>query len=342
MERERIIHILEFLSRYTDDEKSATVKEIQTYLAAQTNVGSISPLSIRRDIDSLILAGNQIEIERGPHNTYYYRMPSRGFTFNEIRFLADSVSINKFLSAEQKQRLFRKFEGLCSQAEVRKLIGRITISEVTPPSLDLLENLERIYQILAEHQKINFAYGKYNTQKQMVYYDKKRELIPCRVVYFNERFYLKCVSEETGQVRTYRVDRMKNITAGEKAEVCLELPKREGAVVDIFEPERYENIRLRVSRELLDDMLEQLGNYASIRDDLSHPGYVIVRAKIGISYGFYRWIMKYGSTVEILSPESVRRDFAEKIRQVCHMYDDIPEESDSERESKNGQPRLPV
>ena len=118
MERERIIHILEFLSRYTDDEKSATVKEIQTYLAAQTNVGSISPLSIRRDIDSLILAGNQIEIERGPHNTYYYRMPSRGFTFNEIRFLADSVSINKFLSAEQKQRLFRKFEGLCSQAEV--------------------------------------------------------------------------------------------------------------------------------------------------------------------------------------------------------------------------------
>ena len=128
----------------------------------------------------------------------------------------------------------------------------------------------------------------------------------------------------------YRVDRMKNITAGEKAEVCLELPKREGAVVDIFEPERYENIRLRVSRELLDDMLEQLGNYASIRDDLSHPDYVIVRAKIGISYGFYRWIMKDGSTVEILSPESVRRDFAEKIRQVCHMYDDTPEESDSE------------
>lgn len=326
MERERIIHILEYLSRYTDDEKSATIKEIQTYLAAQTNVGSISTLSIRRDIDSLILAGHHIEVERGAHNTYYYRMPRRSFTFNEIRFLVDSVSINKFLSAEQKQRLFQKFEGLCSQAEVRKLIGRITISEVTPPSLDLLENLERIYQILGEHQKINFAYGKYNTKKQMVYYDKKRELIPCRVVYFSERFYLKCVSEETGQVRTYRVDRMKNITAGEKAGACPELPKREGAVVDIFEPERYENVRLRVSRELLDDMLEQLGNYASIRDDLSHPDYVIVRAKIGISFGFYRWLMKYGSAVEILSPESVRRNIAEKIRQVCHMYDDIPEE----------------
>lgn len=321
MERERIIHILEFLSHYTDAQKSVTLKEIQEYLATKTNVGSVSALSIRRDIDSLILAGHDIKVERGPHNTHYYRMLSRGFTFNEIRFLADSVSINKFLSTEQKQRLFQKFECLCSRAEVRKLIGRISMSQVTPPSLDLLENLEQIHQILGAHQKINFAYGKYNTQKQMVYYDKKRELVPCRLVYFSERFYLKCISEETGQVRTYRVDRMKNITAGEKAMACPKLPRREGAVLDIFEPERYETVKLRVRRELLDDMLEQLGSYASLREDLSHPDCVIIRAKIGISYGFYRWVMKYGSAVEILSPESVRQTFAEKIHRICRMYD---------------------
>lgn len=324
MERERIIHILEFFRRYTDQQKGVTLKEIQTYLENQTNVGAVSALSIRRDIDSLILAGYQIEVERGAHNTYFYRMINRGFTFNEIRFLVDSVSINKFLSAEQKQRLFQKFEGLCSQAEVRKLMGRITLSEVAPPSLDLLENLEQIDQIIANRKKINFSYGKYNTQRQMVYYQKKREMIPCRVIYFSERFYLKCICEETGQIRTYRVDRMKQITAGTKTAICPELPKHAGAVVDIFEPDFYEDVKLRVCRQLLDDMLEQLGRYASLREDLSDPDYVIVRARMGISYGFYRWVMKYGSAVEILSPESVRQTFAEKVRSVCRLYEDVP------------------
>ena len=83
-------------------------------------------------------------------------MKELGFTFNEIRFLVDSVAINIFLNNEQLQRLFKKFEGLCSEAEVRKLVGRITLREVAPPSLDLLDNLECVHQIIAEKRKINF------------------------------------------------------------------------------------------------------------------------------------------------------------------------------------------
>lgn len=149
MERERILHIQSYFNHYTDEQKSASLKEIQDYLLKQTDVGQVSTLTIQRDINSLILAGFDIQVTRGPHNTFYYRMSNRSFTFNEIRFLVDSVSINKFLPAQQKQRLFQKFEGLCSQAEARKLISRISISEVTPPPLDLLENLEKIHLIIA-------------------------------------------------------------------------------------------------------------------------------------------------------------------------------------------------
>ena len=105
-------------------------------------------------------------------------MRDRGFTFNEIRFLVDSVSINKFLSNAQKQRLFRKFEVLRSESEVRKLVGRITLSEVAPPSLDLLDNLECVHQIIAEKRKIHFQYGKYNIHREIEYYDKKAESDP--------------------------------------------------------------------------------------------------------------------------------------------------------------------
>ena len=123
----RILYVLDYLSHNTDAEKGATLKEIQAYLLNQTNLGAVSVLSIKRDIERLDTMGYTVGVRKGAHNTAYYYMKERGFTFNEIRFLVDSVSINKFLNNEQKQRLLKKFEGLCSEAEVRKLVGRITL-----------------------------------------------------------------------------------------------------------------------------------------------------------------------------------------------------------------------
>ena len=40
--------------------------------------------------------------------------------------------------------------------------------------------------------------------------------------------------------------------------------------------------------KLLDDMLEQLGAYASAQDDPDNSGFVLVRARIGINDSFHR------------------------------------------------------
>lgn len=323
----RILYVLDYLSRNTDAEKGATLKDIQAYLLNQTNAGSVSTLSIQRDIDQIDAMGYTVDIRKGAHNTSYYHMRDRGFTFNEIRFLVDSVSINKFLSNAQKQRLFRKFEVLRSESEVRKLVGRTTLSEVAPPSLDLLDNLECVHQIIAEKRKIHFQYGKYNIHREIEYYDKKRNLIPCQVVYTSERFYLKAVSEDTGEVRNYRIDRMRKILPGEKIAHLPKLPKPEGFSADIFVPEVYEDVQLRVRRVLLDDMIEQLGNYAHVRLDEKDPEhYILVRARMGISYGLYRWIMKYGASMEVLAPESLRKEVAQRIRAAAALYSDTDRE----------------
>ena len=87
MEHERIIHILEYLRRNTDETRTVSIKQIQSHLD-------------RRDIERLTTMGYPITIKRGAHNTYLYQMETEGFTFNEIRFLVDSVSINKYLSVD--------------------------------------------------------------------------------------------------------------------------------------------------------------------------------------------------------------------------------------------------
>lgn len=321
MEHERILYILDYLTRYTNEQKGVTVKDIQQHLEQCGNLSGVSALTIRRDIERLILAGYDIEITNGAHNTAYYRLKGRGFTFNEIRFIVDSVSINRFLTNAQKQRLVKKFEHFCSETEVRQLISRITLNEQGAPTLNLLENLDKVHRIISERRKIQFEYGKYDTKGNINYYSKKREMIPCRIVYFNERFYLKCINEETLALRTYRIDRMRRITAGEKTKVKATLPEPKGAVLDMFEPECYETVRLRVKRFLLDDMLEQFGRYASVRADDPQSDCVELNIRVGISRGFYRWVMKYGSDMEILAPNAVRSHFAAMLSELSQMYE---------------------
>ena len=180
MEHERIVYILQYLKNYTNEKKRVTIQDIRDYLAKQTNIGDTSALTIRRDINRLQTAGYNIQIQHGAHNTAEYYLIRNGFTFNEIRFIVDSISINKFLSDHQKQRLIKKFEGLCSSEEVHQLISRISLNDLTAPSANLLDNLDKVHRIISQNCKINFEYGKYDTHKQMHYYSKRRDLIPCK------------------------------------------------------------------------------------------------------------------------------------------------------------------
>lgn len=324
MEHERIICVLEYLSRYSDENNYVSIKQIQDYVSQVGNLSMPAEVTIRRDIDRLTNMGNNIVKKNCDHNKAFYALIDKGFSFNEIRFIVDSISINKFLTSKQKRQLIKKFEGMCSDAEIRQLISRITLNEKCSPSLDLLNNLDLIHRLIAEKRKINFEYGKYDTDKKIKYYHKKRELIPVKVVFFNNRFYLKCYNEETVAWRTYRIDRMKNIESGEVSR-CL-LPKEEkcdGFVIDMFEPEYYENVTLRVKRVLLDDMMEHFGEYASVSRYSDDGNSVNISVRVGINQRFYLWVMKYGDGIELLSPPKVRSEFLAEVKKMLGAYPDF-------------------
>ncbi|MDE5620415.1 MAG: WYL domain-containing protein [Ruminococcus sp.] len=322
MEHERILSVYECLCRYTDKSKGIPLKEIKRYIASAGNLKNVSDLTVRRDIERLITMGHDICIDYREHNTAYYRLIKQRLSFNEIRFIVDSVSINKFLSDSQKCKLIRKFEGMCSDAELRRLTGRIPINPENVFSSELMENLEKIHCIIEKSQKINFDYGRFNIQKKMVYYRKSRNIIPVKVIYFSTRFYLKCLDMESHKFRTYRIDRMKNIMGGKT--VKHDFPDRtdsDGVVLDMFEPEYFEFVTLHVKRFLMDDMIEWLGSDVNIREDFEDEECIFINARIGISKGFYRWAMKYGSDIEIVSPLSVRDDFSKAIKKISKVYE---------------------
>ena len=310
MDQERIIYILDYLSRYTDEKKSVS-----------------NDVTIRRDLDRLTNAGNHIVKYNREHNTAYYALIDKGFSFNEIRFIVDSISINKFLTSKQKRQLIKKFEGMCSDAEIRQLISRITLNEKCSPSLDLIENLDLIHRLIADHRKINFEYGKYDTDKKIKYYKKKRNLLPVRVIYFDERFYLRCYNEETETWRTYRIDRMKDIEKGNVSRHRIpKETKQEGFVTDMFEPEYFEYVKLRVKRYLLDDMLEHFGDYASISPYSETDESVTITVHVGVNQRFFLWVMSYGDGIELLSPVKTRSEYLAEVRKMLGAYPEFEKE----------------
>ena len=86
----------------------------------------------------------------------------------------------------------------------------------------------------------------------------------------------------------------------------------------MFAPDRFEYVTMRVRRYLLDEMLEQFGEYGTFRDDTENPDCVLVRAKVGVNDRFYLWVMKYGEGVEITAPADVRKDFVKNLKKICY------------------------
>ena len=324
MEHERIICVLEYLSRYSDENHYVSIKDIQDYVANTGTLSYPAEVTIRRDIDRLTSMGNNIVKKSRDHNKAYYALIDKGFSFNEIRFIVDSISINKFLTSKQKRLLIKKFEGMCSDAEIRQLISRIVLNEQCPSTLDLLENLDKIHRLIGERRKINFEYGKYDeSEKQIKYYLQDRDMLPVSVIYFHERFYLKCFNLTDSKWRIYRVDRMKNIVGGNTTQ--LRLPpdeKYEGFVTDMFAPEYFTSVTLRVRKYLLDEMRENFGYFASIMSD-EDSDFVRFHVRVGINQKFYLWLMQFSSGVELAAPAKERAEYLDEVRKMLGAYPEI-------------------
>ena len=133
--------------------------------------------------------------------------------------------------------------------------------------------------------------------------------------------YLKCYNEAEKCWRIYRVDRIRRIEGGEVSRSRLpKEEKREGFVTDMFEPEYFEYVKLRMKRFLLDDMLEHFGNYASISPYSETDENVIITVHVGVNQRFFLWAMSYGDGIELLSPEKVRKGFLNEVRKMLEAY----------------------
>lgn len=313
-----------FLER-TDETHYIRMPEILSYL--EENEIFVDRRTIYTDLDLLARAGFMVEgvKERGG---YKYHLPKRTFDGNELKVLIDSVATSKFLTEKKSRDLISKIKSLGSSFDNEKMNRNIWLNRRIKSMNDkVLKNLDTINSAININSQIKFHYMKWTPKKELTFVRKGEEYLvsPFAVTLTDDNYYLIAYDHKYKNLRHYRVDKMKSIKAnyepreGESDFKSFNIVEYSKKVFGMFSGKE-EYVKLRCKNHLAGVFIDRFGKDVYMRPDTENPNSFIVTFDVNISPQFYAWLFGLGTSAEILSPDSVKQDFAEMTKSILSLY----------------------
>ena len=313
--------ILEILRKYSDEDHPLTQQEIIKLL--DKNYGmECDRRSVKNNILSLKEMGYDISMEKG------YRLLSREFDDSELRILIDSVLFSKSISTRQAKGLIEKIRGLASNYFNAK------VSHVSNlPELNRTVNKQAMYSLyaindaIADKRKIEFIYNKMGTDFKL--YPKRKEpykVNPYQIVANNGKFYLIANYDKYDNVSHFRIDKMTDVRILDEKikpmsripelEKGLDLPKHMAEHVYMFSGECV-SVDIKTSPDMMYELVDWFGTDFRLME--KNEEFIIVRVKCNYSAMRY-WSLQYGPYVEILKPDSLRKQLQDDVHNMAAKY----------------------
>ena len=345
--------VYQYLMQNTDENHVETGDAIAKFLQEEYDI-SAERRSIYRDIHEInkaILASEDgISLEEAEellsedetlqtirfdkHKKGFY-VHQRKYNLDDIRLLAECVYTAKFVSKEKANQLIGVLCGFVSDHQAEKIVhdaflldrGRTTNKKV-------LENVLVINEAMSKKkdgkkhvpEKITFQYLAYTlanlNQPSARRHGDAYKVSPFALLINEGNYYLLAYTEKR-KMRTYRVDRMKQVKLtgepreGQEEFDGIDLESYIRRTFSMFGGEE-ENVTLRFINPLLDTMVERFGTDATYaRVDDRH---MRVTAKVSVSAPFFGWLSGFGKRVKLLAPDHVVAQFQEHLNKIQAMY----------------------
>lgn len=265
---------------------------------------------------------------------FYVRQ--RHYDMNDVRLLAECVYSAKFLSEGQAKRLANVVCDLVSGYQAEKIRHDAFLTDrVKTPNKSVLNNIAIINDAMSnrldgeihEPEKISFQYLKYSIKNvgQQVERHKglKYTVSPYKLLINDSNYYLLAFDDYSQAMRTYRVDRMKNVSFtgvprdGECVFREIDLKSYTKRAFSMFGGEEI-MVRLAFDDSLLDAVVEKFGTDAIyVKTDDKH---FEIHAKVAISEQFFGWILGFGEKVKLIAPDDALERFKAYIDNIRNMY----------------------
>lgn len=349
--------VLQYLLKKTDENHAVSAENIVGYLQETCGIYA-ERRSIYRDIEeinkAMLIVEEEVDVHMAEdmiaeseelklvvydkHRKGFY-VRQRHYDLQDIRLLAESVYAAKFLSKGQADRLADVVCEFVSEHQSEKIRHDAFLTDrVKTSNRAVLNSISTINDAMSKEldsiphkpEKITFKYLKYSISDMSQQVERKHGakyvVSPFKLLINDGNYYLLSFDDKAQDMRTYRVDRMKDVQLtgqpreGDEVFKTVDLKTYTKRVFSMFGG-REERVTIRFINPLLDAVVDRFGNdkstvfYARHDDD-----HFTVTTQVEISDQFYGWVLGFGKKAKILGSEAVVEEFKAYLEKVRELY----------------------
>lgn len=323
LQKRKILALEDIFKTETDPDRGLTMPQLIEKLAARGITAERK--GIYRDIEALRKSGRDIVVlKRQP---IQYALRTRPFDFSQLTLLIDAVQSSKFLSDKSSNTLVGSIRRLASVEERKRLNKQVHVYG-RPKRQDHSDfvTVDLLQEALAQQRKVSFSYFRYDAHKrpQVRARDRHHLATPVSLTYSEGNYYLVAYSDADEEIRNYRVDRMSTVAitdqpAERNDEIATYDPDEAARTVFGMYSGTCVAASIKVDAALMNVVIDRFG-----RDVDATPtdkaAAAIINVPVQSSPVFFGWMATLGDQAEILSPASLREDYAAWLGRILGKY----------------------
>lgn len=326
-----ILLILKVLEKHSDALHHLTQQEIMRLLEIEYGM-KCDRRSVKSNILDLIDLGYDINIDDG------YYLASREFDDAELRMMIDSVLFSRHISQRQGKRLIEKLKNQSSkyfQAKITHVRSLPDLSHMNNSHLMVV--IDTLNDAIDAKKRVEFSYNIYGTDFKLHPKQKKPYLVsPYQMVANIGRYYLIGNGNKYPDISHYRIDLITNIRITdipikpinevEGMEHGFSLPRHMAEHIYMFCGESVQ-VEIKTTDSMMTALIDWFGkDFTIVRQDEEN---IFIRLRCNYNSMYY-WAIQYGTSVEVLSPDNLRRELADATKAMCEMYNRKREDDEHE------------
>lgn len=282
---------------------------------------------------------NRIIVYRASKENPGFYVRQRQYDLDDIRLLAESVYTARFLSKGQSDRLAKVLCGLVSeyQADTIQHDAHV-VDRIQTNNRSVLQNIHKIKQAMSPNvegkrhipEKIRFHYLSYmlNDLEHPAARRKGAFFVvsPYKLLINESNYYLLAFDEKSQKMKTYRVDRMRDVdTTGEPREgaeafSAIDMKRYTQRVFSMYGG-RQERVTIRFINPLLDAALDRFGSDTQyVRYAKYDDRHFTVTTDIEISDQFFGWLLGFGTKAKLIGPDPLVDQFRRYLTRIMERY----------------------
>ena len=261
------------------------------------------------------------------HKGYFYEEDD--YTINDIRLNDEDLNALHF-AAETFQQfrdipIFRQY-----QQAIDKVVSRLKVNPdlnsgtehfiqfEDAPEVKGIEHLGPIAEAIRSQKKIRFSYTKFSD-------DSEREHLaaPYLLKEYRNRWYLICKDDAHEGYRTYGLDRIKGLKATKKsfdADPGFDSDQFFKHSIGITQLDSAPTEVCFECDEVLAKYLDSQPLHRSQRIETNGASVKIVHLRVLVTFELVSTLLSYGSSVNVLSPESLRQRMKKALQASLAKY----------------------